>query len=170
MNDLTAQARALDDVRFFRAVQELIAHVREDIPTVVLDTVTSEDSARFFLADLVGVEQHRMLRADLAPQPGAARRACLDLLEVLDQDPALSDYAGAALSDPPGDDQLGMEAIPETTLFIAAVVTLLMLRVKFTVKRENGQTSFRFELEKKSASDAVVRQIVELVARAFRLK
>jgi hypothetical protein len=97
--------------------------------------------------------------------PGDADAAALGraLLARLLQDDVAGEPARALVADPPDDDQMVLELALGAAVILGTLITWLQTKVDVSVKREDGKTSWSFELHKDATDPEVIKQAAATV-------
>ncbi|WP_406477829.1 hypothetical protein [Streptomyces sp. NBC_01615] len=82
-----------------------------------------------------------------------------NLLDGLASDPDTADTVGSILDDPPVDNRMVTDSLIVSAAVLGAIVAWLQTKFDLKVHRKNGKTEVSLEIEKKPASDSLIKQL-----------
>ena len=165
---------ALDDQSVLLALQEFTEELGSDVTAVAAAAEEASTLIEAFLFQAGGDQVRGQVPAGgqgsvgARPHPADSVAVGRRLLAQTLVDPDTAAVTRAILTDPPHDDQLGLEAAAASAVVLGAVVAWLQTKVDIRVTRKEGKSEFEFRVTKSPTSGTTLAQLAAILARLFK--
>lgn len=151
-----------DDRTVLRVLSEATTELRELSPqeSTGLGSAGEAQQALQLLLTSNGFDAAAAELADLT-RPAIARNVLARMVD----DSATSTTVTPLVNDPPMDGQKSLETAATAAIILGALIAWLQTSAGLVIKRKGGQTDFSFELHKRAASNEVVKDAAQQVAK-----